>query len=97
MPRRLDGRDRGGAPRQVKPAKGPWALFLEAMSSTFLGFGRMRQPVGALLWWCWDLRCARFTGAPAPRSRPPRPPDNVVSNVRDVKAESDGTVRIQLR
>ena len=42
----------GGAPRMaiVKPsAKGPWALFLEAMASTFAGMGQMRQPVGALL------------------------------------------------
>jgi anti-sigma factor RsiW len=83
----------GGAPRQVKPVKGPWPLFLEAMSATFAGFSRLRQPVAALLLILLGFGLARFTGAV------PTPPaifsDNVYPAVRDVRAENDGTVRIR--
>jgi hypothetical protein len=83
----------GGAPRQVKSTKGPWALFLEAMSATFAGFGRLRQPVGALLLVLLGFAVARFTGAgPTPS---PVLSDNVYPAVRDVKADNDGTVRIR--
>ena len=83
----------GGAPRQVKSAKGPWALFLEAMSSTFMGFGRLRQPIGALLLVVLGFAVARFT-AVGPTVVAPASLDTV-ANVRDVKAENDGTVRIK--
>jgi len=83
----------GGAPRQVKSGKGPWPLFLEAMSATFAGFGRLRQPVGALLLVLLGFAVARFTGAgPTPG---PVLSDNVYPAVRDVKADNDGTVRIR--
>jgi hypothetical protein len=83
----------GGAPRQVKPAKGPWALFLDAMSATFTGFGRLRQPVGAVLLILLGFAVARFTGSgPSPS---PVLSDNVYPMVRDVKADNDGTVRIR--
>lgn len=91
----------GGAPRVVKPAKGPWTLFLDAMSETLAGFGRMRQPVGALLLVAVGFLAAHFTGA----SGVSLPGFNAseagvlsgthIPVVRDVKAEGDGTVRIQ--
>jgi len=82
----------GGAPRQVKTTKGPWTLFLEAMTSTFAGFGRLRQPVGALLLVVLGFAVARFTGAGP--TVPAITADNI-PNVRDVKADNDGTVRIR--
>ena len=91
----------GGAPRQSKPAKGPWTLFLEAVSDTVAGFGRMRQPVGAVLLVLVGFLAARFTGMGG-GSVPGIATNNAVmlagNNipvVRDVKAEGDGTVRIQ--
>jgi hypothetical protein len=84
----------GGAPRQIKPSKGPWALFLEAISATFAGFGRLRHPVGALLLILLGYSVARFSGASGP-TLSAIPSDNVYPAVRDVKADNDGTVRIR--
>jgi hypothetical protein len=83
----------GGAPRQVKPAKGPWALFLEAVGTTFAGFGRLRQPVGAVLLILVGYLAARYSGVGGP-SPSPVPAENVYSTVRSVKAENDGRVQI---
>jgi hypothetical protein len=85
----------GGAPRQVKPAKGPWALFLEAMGSTLAGLGRFKQPLGAFALLLLGFVAARLTSFGAP-SVAVLPSDNVISAVRDVKAEKDGSVKIQL-
>jgi hypothetical protein len=85
----------GGAPRQVQPVKGPWALFLEAMGSTLAGFGRLRQPVGAVALVLLGFLVARFSGV-GNSTAAMLPSDNVISTVRDVKAEKDGRVRIQL-
>jgi anti-sigma factor RsiW len=83
----------GGAPRQVKVTKGPWALFLEAMGATFASFGRVRQPLGALALIALGFLAARFTGASG--STVSNVPTDRVATVRDVKAENDGTVRIR--
>jgi hypothetical protein len=85
----------GGAPRQAVPAKGPWALFLDAMGATFAGFGRLRQPVGALLLILLGYGAARFTGTAGP-TLSSLPSDSVYPTVRSIKAENDGRVRIQL-
>jgi hypothetical protein len=85
----------GGAPRQVAVTKGPWKLFLEAMGATFAGFGRLRQPATAVLLVMVGYAAARFTGAVAP-AVPSFVSDNVYPTVRSVKAENDGSVRIQL-
>jgi hypothetical protein len=91
----------GGAPRQARPAKGPWTLFLEAMSETLTGFGRLRQPVGALLLIFLGYMAARFTGVGGgpisglPTNNAALLSGNNVPVVRDVKAEGNGTVRIQ--
>jgi hypothetical protein len=85
----------GGAPRQVKPAKGPWALFLEAMGFTFAGFGRLRQPLGAMALIALGYVAARYsaTGGATPATLPA---DNVYANVTAVKAGNDGKVQITL-
>ena len=85
----------GGAPRQVKPAKGPWSLFLEAMSATFAGAGRVWQPVAALLLFVLGFMVARYTGQVNPQVAA-LPSDNVHYNVRDVAAGADGRVRLTL-
>ena len=85
----------GGAPRQVKPAKGPWALFLEAMGATFASFGRMRQPVGALLLILLGYSVARFSSSSGP-TLSAVPSDNVFSTVRSIKAGNDGRLQITL-
>jgi hypothetical protein len=85
----------GGAPRQSKASKSAWTLFLEAMGATFAGFGRYRQPVGALLLFVFGYTVAHFSsGAAGPTVS--AMPDNVYPTVRSVKAETDGSVRIQL-
>ena len=91
----------GGAPRQSKAVNGPWTLFLEAVSDTLAGFGRMRQPVGAVLLVLVGFLAARFTGVGG-RPGSGLATDNAamlsgnnIPVVRDVKAEGDGTVRIQ--
>ena len=81
----------GGAPRQVRPAKSPWTLFLEAMRSSFGGFGRLAQPVGALLLIVLGYSVARVTGA-GPAIAPPS--RDTIATVRDVKADKDGTIHV---
>jgi hypothetical protein len=84
----------GGAPRQVKPsAKGAWALFLEAMAATFAGFGRLRQPVGALALIALGYVAAHYSGSGG-AALSNLPADNVYSSVRSVKAGNDGNVEI---
>jgi anti-sigma factor RsiW len=91
----------GGAPRQVKPAKGPWILFLEAMGDTFAGLGRIRQPVGAVLLVLVGFLAARFLGVSGggisglTTSNAAMVAGNNLPVVRDVKAEGDGTVKIK--
>jgi hypothetical protein len=83
----------GGAPYPLKPAKGPWALFLEAMGATFAGFGRLRQPAGALALVALGYAAARYSGAGG-ATLSALPSDNVYANVTAVKAGNDGKVQI---
>jgi hypothetical protein len=84
----------GGAPRQVKLTKGPWTLFLEALSSTFSSAGRAWQVVAALLLFTLGYAAARYSGSAAPQVAVT--PDNVHYNVRAVNAGADGQVRLTL-
>jgi hypothetical protein len=89
----------GGAPRTVNargPAKGAWALFLEAMGATLTGLGRFRQPIGAMALIAMGFFAARFTGTnPNPTSAiAPAASDNVFATVRSVRADTAGQVRI---
>lgn len=90
----------GGAPRVETRSKGPWTLFLEAMGATLTGFGRMRQPAGALLLVLVGVVVGRYAFGPmssgALNTASFAPSDNVFSNVRSVKSGSDGKVQITL-
>jgi anti-sigma factor RsiW len=85
----------GGAPRFLKPAKGPWTLFLEALAATLAGFNRYRTPVGAVALVAVGFFAARFTGAGVPASSL-SPAGEVFSTVRSVEAGSSGRVQIAL-
>lgn len=87
----------GGAPGlERRVAKGPWTLFLEAMGATLAGFGRLRQPVGALALVALGFVAARFTGTgPGPlQTASVAPSDQVYSTVRSVQSDPAGRVRI---
>jgi hypothetical protein len=84
----------GGAPRQLKPPdKGPWGLFLDAMASTFAGFGRLGQPLGALALIALGYVAARYSSTSG-ATVSTLPSDNVYANVTAVKAGGDGKVQI---
>jgi anti-sigma factor RsiW len=83
----------GGAPRFVKPAKGPWTLFLEALAATLPGFNRYRTPVGAVALVAVGFLAARFTGAGMVASSL-SPAGEVFSTVRSVQPDSSGRVQI---
>jgi len=85
----------GGAARAERPTKGPWALFLEAVGVTFAGFGRVRQPIGALALVVLGVLLGRLSGTiPGLSPASNLPSENVISSVRSVKAESNGTVQV---
>jgi hypothetical protein len=89
----------GGAPVMAKAAKGPWTLFLEALNVSFAGFGKMRQPAGALALIAIGFFAARFSGSLVPfasngiGSMSLSPSDNTLSTVRSVNSDG-GRVRI---
>ncbi len=86
----------GGASRAGNRVKGPWTLFLEAMSATLAGFSRFRQPVGALALIAIGFFAARFTGTTPSASPSPAnaPSDDVFATVRSIQPESAGKVQI---
>lgn len=88
--------ERDAPPLERPVVKGPWTLFLEAVGSTFRGFGRLRQPVGALALVAVGFLAARFTGpatGPAPQLAS-LPSDDVYATVRSVQPDPSGRVRI---
>ena len=90
----------GGAPRLEPTAKGPWRLFLDALSSSFGSMGRMRQPVGAMALIAIGFFAARLSSTSSP-SVPllgslTSPSDDVYSTVRSVQPDSSGGVSISL-
>jgi HEAT repeats/Putative zinc-finger len=89
----------GGAPRIAGQRKGPWALFLEAMASTFGGTGRWRQPLGATALVALGFMAAKITPANFALIRhgvstASMVPDDVFSTVRSVQPDSSGRVQI---
>jgi hypothetical protein len=85
----------GGAPGADRTGKkGPWTLFLEAIGSSFTGFNRFRQPVGAVALVALGFLAARFTGSSPSQPAPGTPSDEVFATVRDVKPDSAGRVQI---
>jgi hypothetical protein len=86
----------GGAPRIERSAKSPWKLFLEAVGSTFSGFGKLRQPIGAVALVALGFVAARFSGSGpvGTVTGGGTPSDEVFATVRDVKPVSAGHVQI---
>lgn len=89
----------GGAPRVERKQKGPWALFLDAMASTFAGMSRLRRPVGAVALVALGFFAARFSGVTgsAPSVVPAgvtAPSDDVFATVRSVRSDPSGQVQI---
>ncbi|MEO8372293.1 MAG: HEAT repeat domain-containing protein [Candidatus Solibacter sp.] len=90
----------GGAPRLEPANKGPWRLFLDALSSSFGNMGRMRQPVGALALIAIGFFAARLSTTASPSSTLlgslTSPSDDVYSTVRSVQPDNAGGVSIAL-
>lgn len=94
----------GGAPRPAMRQKGPWALFLEAMASTFSGLGRLRQPLGATALVALGFMAAKitpgnlpgfsFAGAHRGTFNAGVAGDDVFSTVRSVQPDRNGQVQI---
>ncbi len=80
----------------AEPTPSPWRLFLHALSDTFAGWSRLRQPVGALALLAVGFFGARFanrTGA-IESSLAPAPSDQVFSTVRSVQPNPAGGIQI---
>jgi hypothetical protein len=97
----------GGAPELAKSASGRnpasqwgmlWRQFLDAMTSTMAGMGRLRQPLGAAALLAVGFLVARVT-LPGPQvaSLPSKPSsDEMFSTVRSVQPDNAGGVQIAL-
>jgi hypothetical protein len=86
----------GGVSRSVVPVtpartKGPWGLFLDALSHSLSGFGRLRQPIGALAMLAIGFFGARLTTT---RTATPANGDDVFTTVRSVQPDAAGHVQI---
>jgi hypothetical protein len=93
----------GGAPRVETPAKGPWRLFLDAMTASLSGMGKLRQPIGALALIAIGFFASRLINTTAPSSPTgsllssiSSPTDDVYSTVRSVQPDNAGGVAISL-
>jgi len=76
-----------------RPSKSAWTLFLEALNVSAAGFGRMRQPLGAVALIFLGFVLARFSGS-LPSFTGNVAPADVFSTVRSVKPDSAGRVDI---
>ena len=90
----------GGAPRAERVPKGPWTLFLEALTHTFGNLTRLRQPVGAFALVAIGFFAARLLNT-LPIFTPGAnlasvltPSDEVYSTVRSVQPDESGGVVI---
>ncbi|MGD0498457.1 MAG: HEAT repeat domain-containing protein [Bryobacteraceae bacterium] len=81
-----------GVARQ--PAKGRWTRFLEAVSAARGGFGRLRQPVGALALVAVGFFAARYTAKGPGAPLAPASPAETYATVRSVQPDNAGGVRI---
>jgi HEAT repeats/Putative zinc-finger len=92
----------GGAPRVEPSAKGPWRLFLDAMTASLSGMGKLRQPIGALALIAIGFFAARLINTAAPSgagtllTNLTSPTDDVYSTVRSVQQDNAGGVAISL-
>ena len=88
----------GGAPSRVElSAKSAWRLFLNAMSASLSGMGRLRQPLGALALIAIGFFSARLFNTAAPGgTATSTPTDDVIATVRSVQPDHAGGVAISL-
>jgi len=89
----------GGASymKTAEQSKGPWRLFLDAITSTLGGFDRYRTPIGALALLALGFFTARLTMRPGEEklaSSAPLPSDQGFVNVRAVRPDAGGRVQI---
>src|ERR1051326_1178748 len=86
----------GGAARIEPRSKGPWTLFLEALSGSFEDLVRFRQPIGALALVGLGFVAARISGGgfPATTANNPATSADVFSTVRSVQPDPTGGVQI---
>jgi len=80
----------------TQPAsKGPWGLFLDAVTHSFTNPGRLRQPIGAMALLAIGFFGARLASGPSgtPAVAPGQPED-VLTTVRSVHSEPSGRVQI---
>ena len=91
----------GGASymKAAQPGKGPWLLFLDAITATLGGFDRYRTPVGALALLALGFFTARLTMRPNEEKLAgvtPMPSEQGFVNVRAVRPDAGGRVQIDL-
>jgi hypothetical protein len=88
----------GGAPLGVRrpAARGPWTLFLEALTGAFAGVSRFRRPVGVVALVALGFFAARFTASNPGGSATAAPSDQAYSTVRWVRADDPNRVEIAL-
>jgi len=85
----------GGAPVPKVPAKGPWALFLDALAETLAGLGRFRRPLTATALLAIGFFAARIPAWHGPSlSSASLTPDQNFATVRSVVADPSGRVQI---
>jgi len=85
---------RGGAPRQIVKAPGPWTLFLQALAHSFEGLGRLQQPVGAVALLAIGFFAANLVNHRTVPSTAPSASDQMFNTVRSVQADNAGHVQI---
>ena len=88
----------GGASLGVRrPAdRGPWTVFLEALTATFAGANRFRRPVGAVALVALGFFAARFTAGNPGGSATTARSDQVYATVLSVRADDPNRVEIAL-
>jgi hypothetical protein len=85
----------GGAPRLEKAGKGPWALFLVALGSSFSGLIRLVRPLGVFALVALGFLAARFTiSTPSGPAASGAPSEEVFATVRSVQPDTAGRVQI---
>jgi len=87
----------GGGGRIEHRPKGPWTLFLEALTGSFEDLVRFRQPIGALALVGLGFFAARISGNGFPGSTANNPATtsaDVFSTVRSVQPDATGGVQI---
>lgn len=86
----------GGAPGLTRPAKSPWRLFLDALTDSFSGLARLRQPVAATGLIAIGFLAAKISGGgllSTPATTAGLGGD-VFASVRSIQPEPSGGVQI---